>query len=106
MRAVVVADARLDGHDSVLSDSSARAAEGHEGGPGAVRTAAASIRTRSTEQRSVGASAVTALMLETRRCCQAVTALTHTRLLEPRVRIINATYSQMSSSMLCILGVL
>lgn len=64
MRAVVMADARLDHHDSVLSQSSSRAAEGHECGPCAVRAAAASVRTHSTEQRPVGASAVAALMLE------------------------------------------
>lgn len=57
MRAVVMADARLDYHDGMLSNSSSWAAEGHEWGRGAVRAAAASIRTRSTEQRPVGASA-------------------------------------------------
>lgn len=85
MRAAITADAQCDHHDGVLSGVSLRAAEGDECGPGVLRAAAVSIRTRSTQQRPVEPNAVAAVMLEADWYDRAVTALTHTRLLELRI---------------------
>lgn len=82
MRAAVLADARLDHHDGMLSGPSPRAVEAQERGPCALRNAAASVRTPSTEERPVEASAVAVLMLEAHWHGREVTALTHTPSLE------------------------
>lgn len=84
MRAVGVADARLDDHDPVLGEACVGAAEGHPGGPGAVGGAAAGIGAGAAVQWPVEASAEAALVLHPDGEGRAAAALAHTQSLECR----------------------